>query len=313
MSFSDLMSSGRGPGVIGMVMALIVLLGFGALFMFAFDEGMQGADRSIESIIREQSRDIGHLQHGIQDGKTRLELTPGRLGAMRELSLLKRITQTQHDRIAELTAEVASAEAGMVDDLAKVEAYKDRYRAQVRSAAKGSEIKELQTTRGITYKNVNIREVTAIGIQIRHEDGQKRIPFEDLPEEMQDHFQFDPSQKAQALVEENQTREEHEAEAAVANVAANEQMAQQRAKDAALAREGLIRQIEYKEAQIESLEQEVNDLSRKADAANSAASAARSSGRMHINKAGTYTSSIRSKRNRIAALNHEIMQMKSRL
>jgi hypothetical protein len=40
MSFSDLMQSGRGPGVIGMLLALVVLVGFGLLFMFAFDEGL---------------------------------------------------------------------------------------------------------------------------------------------------------------------------------------------------------------------------------------------------------------------------------
>ena len=45
------MSSARGPGVIGMIMALIVLLGFGVLFMFAFDEDLQGGGQTIEALV----------------------------------------------------------------------------------------------------------------------------------------------------------------------------------------------------------------------------------------------------------------------
>lgn len=46
MSFSDMMSSGRGPGVIGMILALIVLLGFGVLFMFASRKADRAGNRS---------------------------------------------------------------------------------------------------------------------------------------------------------------------------------------------------------------------------------------------------------------------------
>jgi hypothetical protein len=34
MSFTDLMSSSRGPGLIGTLMALLVLVGFGTLYLF---------------------------------------------------------------------------------------------------------------------------------------------------------------------------------------------------------------------------------------------------------------------------------------
>jgi hypothetical protein len=73
MSFSDMMSSGRGPGVIGMLMALVVLVGFGVLFMFATDEGFQGGDQSIESIIKHQAGDIESLKGGIANGMKSLD------------------------------------------------------------------------------------------------------------------------------------------------------------------------------------------------------------------------------------------------
>ena len=76
MSFSDMMSSGRGPGVIGMVMALIVLLGFGLLFMFAFDEGLQGGSQSIQSVIAQQAKHIIDDQQAITTGRESLAKIP---------------------------------------------------------------------------------------------------------------------------------------------------------------------------------------------------------------------------------------------
>ena len=44
MGFSDLLSSSRGPGVIGVLVALLVLGGFGTLFV-VFDDNMQGGGK----------------------------------------------------------------------------------------------------------------------------------------------------------------------------------------------------------------------------------------------------------------------------
>jgi hypothetical protein len=313
MSFSDLMSSGRGPGVIGMVLALIVLLGFGFLFMFASDEGLQGADQSIESVIRSQERELRHHQEKIGHGASLLQEGPARTSRVKELSLMKRMNQGHQDRVAELKKGIDAANSLLEEGMAEIETYKNRYRAHVRSLAKGSEIEELKTMDGVSYQKVNIREVTAVGIQIRHDGGQKRIPFENLPEEMRDHFQFDPNQKAQALALESQQRAVHEAAATVANAAADEQMVIQRAKEAALMRENLMRQVERKEAIIDGLEDEIRLLEREMQNAEAAAASARSAGRMHINKSGSHAANIRSKRSRISAIRNEIQQMRSRL
>lgn len=51
MGFTDMMSSGRGAGVIGSIMAVVVLGGFVLLFVLVFDEGLQGGGETIESVI----------------------------------------------------------------------------------------------------------------------------------------------------------------------------------------------------------------------------------------------------------------------
>jgi hypothetical protein len=313
MSFSDLMSSGRGPGVIGMVMALIVLLGFGFLFMFAFDDGLQGEDLSIEAIIRNQAKEVVGFESRIVVGKESLALAPSRLAAAKELSRTTGDNQVLERRIESLKQSIEASKLELVRKNEAWEGYKNEYRAHTRGKAKGTEMAELKTLDGTIYKNVSVREVTAVGIQIRHEEGQKRIAFEDLPVEMQDYYQFDPNQKAAALLAESKLRDVHDAEAAVAGERADEEMARQREKETERLREAARSAIAVKEATVSALESEIRDLEQEAERAAAAASAARAAGRMHINKSGGIGSKIRGKRNRISSLRAEINQLKSQL
>lgn len=312
MSFTEMMSSGRGPGVIGMVLALIVLIGFGVLFMFAFDEGFQGGGQSIESVIRSQAGDIESTKAQIIQGNKTLALAPGRLDAVKALSTAKLGNKELADRIVKLGADIESGKQEVVSREAAFDAYKDEYRAFVRGKAKGSTLPELKTLDGVLYKNVNIREVTAVGMQIRHDEGQKRIPFENLSEEMKDYYQFDPEQKKDALAKESSDRDQHDAAVAVASDQADEQMAIQRQKDAGKAKEAQLREIAKKEAQISGIRDEIRNLQQEMSKAASEAAAAKSAGRMHINRSSNIGGSIRVRENRISALMAEIAQLRSR-
>ncbi len=312
MSFSDMMSSGRGPGVIGMVMALIVLLGFGLLFMYASDE-TQRTGQSIESVIAQQSKDIDGYEANIVHGRKSLDLAPARTAGAKELTKVKRENQTLQENITSLKGVIETAKAEIVRRGEAFDAYKDEYRAYARGKAKGETMEKLETLTGTVYQNVTIREVTAIGIQIRHGDGQKRIPFEELPESMKDHFQFDPKQKEKAVAVESATQNEHEAATAVADELAGQKMDAQRAKDAAEAKDRLRQDIALKEGLIDSLREEIKGLEAQIERAAADATAARAAGRMHINKSGSLSGNIRSKMSRISSLQAEVGQMKARL
>ena len=226
------MSSARGPGVIGMLMALVVLVGFGLLFMFAFDEGMQGADQSIESFIAHQAKEIDNIKHTISRGEVQLGKAPALVAAEKELKATKRENQFREGMVGSLKQGIVAANQSIAAKTQEFEAYKDEYRAFTRSKAKGQTIERLQTRTGEVYEKVTIRQVTPIGIQILYDGGQKRINFEDLPPAMQDHYQFDPKQKAAALASENTVRKEHEAAVSVATAAEGQQLAAQRQKEA---------------------------------------------------------------------------------
>lgn len=294
-----------------MVMALVVLIGFGLLFMFAFDEGMQGGDQSIESVIAHQAKEIEGYENRIASGEKSLSTAPRLTATAKEVSRFKRENQALGERIGELKKAIETANAGLVTARQTFEGYKDQYRSFVRSKAKGETMPELVTKTGISYKNVNIREVTPVGIQIRHDEGQKRIPFEELPDAMADYYQFDPNQKIAALTVENTTRNEHEAAAAVANDQADQAMAEQRVKERAEKQEKTLRDVAAKQEQVRSLKDDIAGLQSDLDRAAAEAAAARAAGRMHLNKSGSIGSNIRAKQSQISSLLTEIERMKS--
>ena len=260
MSFSDMMSSARGPGVIGTLMALAVMAIFVMFFVFAFDDRFQGGGQSIHSVIAQQERDIESDQLAVTEGQKTLSVVPVLVARAKEFSRLNRENEALQGKIVTFRSNVESKKAEVAHKNEAFEAYKDQYRALVRGQAKGESMETLETQTGTIYKDVNIREVTAIGIQIRHEGGQKRIPYEDLPKTMQDHFQFDPMQKIAALAQEQATWNDHEAAVVAADQAADNHAEEQTKKATDELRAKMIRAIAVKEARTRSLTSEISSL-----------------------------------------------------
>ncbi len=295
-----------------MVMALVVLLGFGLLFMFASDETERGG-QSIESVIAQQAKDIESYQGSIVFSQKNLDLAPARSANAKELARLKRGNQALVEKSTGLAQAIETGKAAIAHKIQALADYKDQYRAYARGKAKGEAIAKLETLTGVVYNEVTIREVTAIGIQIRHADGQKRIPFEELPEAMKDRFQFDPKQKDEAVAAELASRNVHEAAVAVADDLAGQKMDAQRGKDAEAAKTKTLQDIAVKEGLIASIQSEIKGLEADLDRAAAAAASARAAGKMHLDKSGSIGSNIRSKQGRISTLQAEVVQMKGRL
>lgn len=313
MSFTDMMSSGRGPGLIGMLLALVVLLGFGALYFLVFDEGMQGGQRTVESVIREQTREIDGLKVEIESRRVSLAAGVEHTAIAKELAKLTRENQFRDGTLDGLRKDVQALTDRIAASEADLAAYKDEYRAFARAQAKNEKIELLTTRDGSTYHDVTVREVTAIGMQIVHRDGQKRIPFEDLPEEIQDRFQFDPEQKQLAQAAEAQVRSIHDAEAAAAMAIQNEKMADQREKRAAEERANLEKEILVKEARIAAITSEIQTLDGEIRDAQSQAAAAKAAGRQFIDRSGPLRSRLRSKQNEQNNLRSEINTLRAKL
>ncbi len=219
MGFSDLLTSSRGPGVIGTLLALLVLVGFGTLYIFVFDEGLQGGGKKIEAVVRDQGMLIDSNKQQIASFKVQMEEGKRLKEQDQDLTQLKVRTELARKRIAEVTADRDAAQAARDASMAKWEEYKDAYRASEWASAEGQEIGDLRTMSGRNFSQVIITKVTHIGIEITDETGKRRIDSSDLPLALQDRFQFDENKKTVATQHEDKTFENLSDNVEIANLA----------------------------------------------------------------------------------------------
>jgi len=260
MGFTDMMSSARGPGLIGAVLGLIVLLGFGLLSLLVFDSGFQGVDQTIESVLRNQAEEIESLAKQVETGTVQLQEGERRTRVQSELRDADRDMSKKRAEIEWLQERDKSLDKEMIAMRADLEAYKDRYREHVRAAAKGTKLDRLATVKDEVFEQVTFRQINAIGIQIAHQDGYKRIPFEELPEEMKDYYQFCPEQKKAALAKENEHAELHERETTAAEDVAAQQRQQTAERERQHQKEKNIQLLEATEMRIRTLDDEIVSL-----------------------------------------------------
>ncbi|QJE97220.1 hypothetical protein [Luteolibacter luteus] len=199
MGFSDLLTSSRGPGVIGTLLALLVLVGFGTLYMFVFDEGLQGGGKRIESVIREDALTIESHKRQIESLKKMID--EGNRLKEQALEMEQVKVRLESGAKAKAEKEASRDEAIAIKEAADKawEDYKDAYRASEWAAAQGEELGDIRSLSGRNYKNVVIRKVEHTGIQITDETGPKSIDSDELPLELQDRFQFSQEKKAEVV------------------------------------------------------------------------------------------------------------------
>ncbi|BCU77200.1 hypothetical protein [Luteolibacter sp. LG18] len=203
--FDDMMSSGRGPGLIGTLLALLVVVGFGGLFFMVTDEGMLGGAKSIESVIRDQGKRVEELKSKIRMKEESLQVLPERQRIAKEEEVISRQTRLNEGEVTgrrDLLPRIGGEIAAMNKDF---EAYKQAYRNQVRAQAKGATFAEIKTLKGRVFRNVTVSSVDAVGMSFKYEDGSSRADFVDLPAEIQERFQYDPDEQQLAKKAESST------------------------------------------------------------------------------------------------------------
>ncbi|MFD0895557.1 hypothetical protein KBB96_19515 [Luteolibacter ambystomatis] len=191
-------SSGRGAGVMGTLVAALVLGGFVVLYFFVFDESMAGG-RSIESVIKEQREEIDRLkdwagnQTNVLETRANFRTIAAEADQMqRKAREIKGDLDTQVSLVSRIQSEIAQVKT-------KDAAYRAAYRSQIRNEGKGLTYAQLKTLSGKVYQTVVVSKVDAVGMNIQHQDGTARVEFENLPPEIGEHFQYDPNEKKEAI------------------------------------------------------------------------------------------------------------------
>lgn len=306
-----MLTSARGPGVIGTILALIVLLGFAGLFMLASDESHMGP--SLASVVKSQETDIENLHSRISLTKKNLEALPALEKNIENIENIERTTRIHKGTVTGLLNHI-SVLRDNIDSLQKeLLAYKTKYRAYMRDKAKGEKIEEITTLSGKIYKHVEVREVTPIGMQIRYDEGFKRIPFENLPRALQERFQFDPQEKQDAMKAESSSEQEHFKKVADADAAGQVQASADRTKQNQEDKAKAMSQIASLEAEIKMIDSDIEDLRRQADRARLQTAAGLARGHRILDLSSGFENSILAKKSRRADLLAQILFLKSKL
>jgi hypothetical protein len=183
----DLLTSSRGPGVIGTVLALIVLLGFGSLMlMVTVDTEVQGPGAQIKA----KQHKITALKGKKERWKDAVVEYKTNRSQVSELEGLNSKIKRRKAAVEQGKSEVDGLHAKTAELVQKFEGYKKKYRISERSNAIGEELGTLTTKSGKVYERVKIKEVSALELRFSHKNGSTGVSFNELPDELQDRFQF---------------------------------------------------------------------------------------------------------------------------
>ncbi len=196
---TDLLTSSKGPGVIGTLLALVVLVGFGSLMLLVNDTS---AGSGLGGQIREKEAGVISAESRIKKWEaTAVEYSQNRK-QKDELESLQRSLGRKQTEVTQAAAGVEEAKGGLAEVVQNFEEYKQKYRIAERARAIGETMETLNTKDGDVYEQVKVLAVTPIGMKIMHKRGNTRVEYTRLPDEIQDRFQFTKEGAAQIAQQE---------------------------------------------------------------------------------------------------------------
>lgn len=195
MGFTDLVSSGRGPGIIGTLIALFVLAGFGTLYVLVFDESTQGGKKTITAVVRDQGMELEGKKTQLAFVKDEIVRAARLKEQEKELRELTAKTEATAKQIEEAKAQEAADRDAVAAATKEWEDYKSEYRTSTWAKAKGRQLGTLKTASGGVFENAVIRKIDHAGMDIICSSGPKNIKYEELPVALQDEFQFDVAKR----------------------------------------------------------------------------------------------------------------------
>lgn len=295
--------------MIGLIMAVIVLGGFGLIYVFVFDAEMQGKGVTVESVIRNQTEEIDSYNHQIAMNKQVIEETGAIEAKNAKIDALAKTNTEESLTIEELKAKAVELRDGLVATTKDYNAYIGTYRNYVRTKAVGEKLPEIKLKSGQTYTSVEIREVSEIGIQIRHTDGQKRIAYEELSDDWQERFQYDPEEKAKALAREQAAQRLYEK-----SVAAEAEQAEEALGDPTTPQGGeqIDRLIRAKTIELERMKTELGRLQAEAVKVETEDSLNRPKGKANLEHVRGVRGRMQAAESKIRKLAIEIAGLKSK-
>ena len=169
-----------------------------ALFLpFFAGEPMAGAPAGRDT-LKAQSELVESLSRHFESLES-VEGTETRFAELRADLQAIRASMTEGEletkKLAAIEREIRSHSEGM-------EGYRQEYVRWVRLVAEGERYPELRLRHGMVYREVVIRRVTGVGLEVRHSSGTARLRHRDLSEGWQERFLWNGEEAQRSLAEE---------------------------------------------------------------------------------------------------------------
>lgn len=188
--FEDMLSSHRGAGFIGTIIAVGIFIALGSLFFLVSDEQFQGGGKTIESEIRDQKAQIEQLHITIEHYKKSIIAGKENQKNAEQFDSLTRQLQSRQERVTAAQEQIVNYNKEIEQLFQTWEQYKTAYRADIRAKTIGAKYPTIVTKSGRTYTNAIIRKIDHMRISVAHDQGSGSIPWHELPPEIIDLLQF---------------------------------------------------------------------------------------------------------------------------
>ena len=202
----DFISSGKGLGVVGATLGVIVLGGFGGLGLLVFNSDEQVRDDP-KDLIEANEKTMAYFKDKLKELDVEIAENKKLFDAQSGLQRLEKTKERVLQEKAELEAGVVSGGEAIEGLEKEWEDYKGQYRTNERARAVGETYPELKTLDGKTYTDLKITGVTPLALRMSSREKVGGIPFQVLPLEWQDRFQFDDGEAEKLKEKEIRERE----------------------------------------------------------------------------------------------------------
>lgn len=146
-----------------------------------------------ELLLQEEAHD--RVSMTLARKKEELEMYRQYQETAAEIQKARQVLATEKEKLAALDEEKLEVEDAVSALQLSFEDYRDQYRKSEREAAKG-EILDLSETKGAGYEESKVLGISPLHLRVSRPTGAEGIPFKDLPESIQDRFQFSEEEAA---------------------------------------------------------------------------------------------------------------------
>ncbi|MDB4357019.1 hypothetical protein N9Z06_03070, partial [Akkermansiaceae bacterium] len=187
--FNDVLTSSKGPVIIGMGLVIVFLGVFNGLGPMVLNS-VGYVEAPIEDQIKDQLVTLDGIAADISDERTAVQMYRERQDTLAKKPIYEKRLARQEKAGAELKAEGEELISSLEAVGEEWESYKASYRKRERKRIEGKKM-DLSSTLGDKYKDVYITGANPIELRVRLSSGPRGIPYEKLPLDLQDLLQFD--------------------------------------------------------------------------------------------------------------------------